>query len=270
METKNEVCPTISSDTKAQFRVVSPTMSQTNVQGPKAGFLKRVCNMATRHMKTKLKLINDPVEEEDPAIKTSVPVASVQRSAPPPYTFVRELGAGANGVVLLYKDTQRNQLFAVKEIMFVERYPTDIPREAWIMEQIGRHENIVQYHTIVQSSLSPRRKELILEFCDLGDLQDYASSRTFSEEAIWRATEQITNGLHYLHSLGIVHGDLKMENVVLSCSRPDGPDTHPTYKIADFGASVVNPPVDIPRGHHGTWIYSSPESSHRCGPEQDV
>jgi serine/threonine protein kinase len=267
METEHNICPTISSNTKAQFHVVSPTVSGTIVQGSKGGFLKRVYNMTTRSLKTQLKLAYNPGHKEDPATKSAdVPVAPVQRSALPSYIFVRELGTGSNGVVLLYKHTQRSQLVAVKEVNFVERFPFDIPREAWIMERAGRHENIVQCYKVMQSSLSPRHKELILEFCDLGDLQDYASSRTFSEDSIWRVTEQIANGLRHLHALKIVHGDFKMENVVLS----SGPDAHPTYKIADFGASQLKPPADVPRGHGGTWIYSSPESSQRCGPEQDV
>jgi len=45
---------------------------------------------------------------------------------------------------------------------------------------------------------------------------------------------QILQGIHYLHSLGVVHRDLKLENILLNGNGPNS-----DLKIADFGLSAL-------------------------------
>jgi serine/threonine protein kinase len=61
---------------------------------------------------------------------------------------------------------------------------------------------------------------------------------------------QILNGLHYLHSLGIVHRDLKLDNLLLK-----GTGENAEIKIADFGLSAL-----VRLGEGG---YDTKESSKR-------
>ena len=44
----------------------------------------------------------------------------------------------------------------------------------------------------------------------------------------------MVSGVHYLHSLGVVHRDLKLDNILLSVKGPEA-----TVKIADFGLSAL-------------------------------
>lgn len=46
--------------------------------------------------------------------------------------------------------------------------------------------------------------------------------------------QQILSGLHYLHSLGVVHRDLKLDNLLLK-----GSGDNVEVKIADFGLSAL-------------------------------
>ena len=49
-----------------------------------------------------------------------------------------------------------------------------------------------------------------------------------------RHMRQILQGIHYLHSLGVVHRDLKLENILLNGNGPNS-----DLKIADFGLSAL-------------------------------
>ena len=61
---------------------------------------------------------------------------------------------------------------------------------------------------------------------------------------------QVLNGLHYLHSLGVVHRDLKLDNILLK-----GSGDNVEVKIADFGLSAL-----VRLGESG---YDANESSKR-------
>lgn len=56
----------------------------------------------------------------------------------------------------------------------------------------------------------------------------------FSEPQAAYLVKQVLSGVEYLHSKGIVHRDLKLENLLL-----DGDLPKATVKIADFGLSKV-------------------------------
>ena len=56
----------------------------------------------------------------------------------------------------------------------------------------------------------------------------------YTEQCAARHMKQIFQGVHYLHSRGVVHRDLKLENILLSTDSPDA-----DIKIADFGLSAL-------------------------------
>jgi calcium/calmodulin-dependent protein kinase I len=74
-------------------------------------------------------------------------------------------------------------------------------------------------------------------------------------------TKQLLDGLVYIHSLGIVHRDLKLENLMLSRkgSITEG------LKIVDFGLARFNAPFDED-DMCGTPLYVAPEVVGALGP----
>jgi len=72
-----------------------------------------------------------------------------------------------------------------------------------------------------------------LEDLICGDYDDFA----MTEQSHLPVIQQITSGLNQLHSLGIVHGNLKPSNILVSF--PKGDTNEPMMKLADFGIRPV-------------------------------
>ena len=68
-----------------------------------------------------------------------------------------------------------------------------------------------------------------LEDLVCGGYEDF----TMTDQSHLPVVYQITAGLYQLHSLGIVHGNLKPSNILVSF--PKGKGSKPTMKLADFG-----------------------------------
>lgn len=87
---------------------------------------------------------------------------------------------------------------------------------------------------------------LIQEYCNLGSLGKQNYLRINDQHSAWRCRnppmqviidtcKDIARGMKYLHDNGIVHGDLKCDNVLLQSSHVDTKGF--TAKVADFGLS---------------------------------
>ena len=92
---------------------------------------------------------------------------------------------------------------------------------------------------------------LILELVEGTGLRGVlASSSHYSEEVAARYVKQMLSGIHYLHNHGVIHRDLKIDNMLLHGDLETG-----MVKIADFGLSALIKP--------GTKGYDLDESQKR-------
>ena len=79
-----------------------------------------------------------------------------------------------------------------------------------------------------------------MELCAGGDLLNYVRKRRkLKEEVAKYVFRQVVEGLSYCHSKGIVHRDIKLDNLLL--------DANGSVKICDFGVSKLlkNPKTEI-------------------------
>ena len=65
---------------------------------------------------------------------------------------------------------------------------------------------------------------------------------------------QIASALYYLHSYGIAHRDLKLENILLVDESDESP-----IKLADFGLAKMLGPNETSNEKFGTMGYVAPE-----------
>ncbi|CAL5221171.1 g3314 [Coccomyxa viridis] len=110
---------------------------------------------------------------------------------------------------------------------------------------------------------------LLSEFCDKGNLDRALSGGRFHDKAtgkpemvaIYRCLLDIAAGMDYLHSLGVLHGDLKGGNVLMkSTSMYDDPRGF-VCKLGDFGLSRVleHNSTHVSTNTYGTVSYCAPE-----------
>lgn len=106
-----------------------------------------------------------------------------------------------------------------------------IYREIHILRGLD-HPNIVRLHEMVETE---RHIGIILEYASGGELFDYILNHRYLKDGPARKLfSQLISGVGYLHRKGIVHRDLKLENLLL--------DRNKNIIITDFGfANTFNP-----------------------------
>ncbi|KIW21339.1 hypothetical protein PV08_01919 [Exophiala spinifera] len=145
--------------------------------------------------------------------------------------FGKVLGSGAGGSVRLLKRSD-GVVFAVKQFRDRHSWETekDYSKKVTAEFCIGstlHHGNIIETMDIIQEN---HRWYEIMEYAPY-DLFAIVMTGKMSREEIACAFLQIVNGVSYLHSMGLAHRDLKLDNVVVS--------EHGIMKLIDFGSATV-------------------------------
>mmetsp|Transcript_48544 Transcript_48544/g.152251 ORF Transcript_48544/g.152251 Transcript_48544/m.152251 type:complete len:868 (-) Transcript_48544:170-2773(-) len=168
------------------------------------------------------------------------------------YTFGRTLGEGAYGKVKLGTHRLTGEMVAIKT--FEKSKLTEptarkrVAREVRILKALC-HPNIIRLFEVVDA---PYRQLLIMQYSSGGDLCKYVrENRRLHESEASRLFAQIVDGLQYCHSCGIVHRDVKLDNLLM--------DQDKNIKIVDFGFSVSFKPGQRLRKACGSPSYAAPE-----------
>ncbi|XP_063802340.1 protein kinase C delta type-like [Pseudophryne corroboree] len=169
-------------------------------------------------------------------------------------TFHRMLGEGGFGKVFLASHTISKQRLAVKVIEkskvvnSIKKYSMCVEKE--VVKITG--ESALFPHTYAAFH-TPGHVFFVMEYLSGGDLFQLIQSRgPFDVPTIRFFAAEILCGLQFLHTKGIVHRDIKTENILL--------DAAGHVKIADFGLSVMNVHGDKTiSGQTGTLNYMAPE-----------
>ncbi|MFK7998943.1 MAG: serine/threonine-protein kinase [Polyangiales bacterium] len=154
------------------------------------------------------------------------------------YRVIRRIGEGGMGLVYegLHIAIEKRVAIKVLRDDFSSR-PDVVERfrqEAKSASRIG-HENIVDISDF--GSTPAGQSYFVMEFLEGEDLADLiAREGTLSVERILDISGQCARALSAAHSKGIVHRDMKPENIFLT-QRPDRPDFP---KIVDFGIAKMS------------------------------
>lgn len=160
--------------------------------------------------------------------------------------FVGLLGTGAYGRV--YKAIWNSAEVAVKVVM---QNSSGGSNEAALSQQL-RHPNVVgtYIYTTREADGDPLEDDaptsvIVMEFCDRGGLTKAVSEGLFHPNdtpnmiLILLTLRDVSAGLGYLHSVGVVHADLNMNNVLLSSTSGARDPRKFVAKVADFGLSRI-------------------------------
>jgi len=145
------------------------------------------------------------------------------------------LGSGVAGIVRLVTHRTTGVKYAVKclDIGLIDTMEglRQLRNEIFIMCQLD-HPNIVRIEEVYEST---NEIYILQELClggDLFDRLDEQSDMHYTEAQCARLVKQMLSAVRYLHSKGIIHRDLKLENFLFTTKAADS-----ELKMIDFGLS---------------------------------
>eukprot|EP00270_Netrium_digitus_P011134 TRINITY_DN3519_c0_g1_i2.p1 TRINITY_DN3519_c0_g1~~TRINITY_DN3519_c0_g1_i2.p1 ORF type:complete len:375 (+),score=59.58 TRINITY_DN3519_c0_g1_i2:133-1257(+) len=195
------------------------------------------------------------------------------------YLLGEEIGRGRFGVVRSCQDVMTGEVYALKSISKTALKSWDGVREMLVeVEALRRLQGSPHVVELIELYYDRQELHIVMENCRGGDLLGFLMRQRFLPEyealSIFR---QIAEALAFCHQHGIVHRDVKPENILLTGSSQSGLKA----KMADFGLAWVLPssssyPAEAfkasPAGRVGSRMYMAPEvvkgESH--GPACDV
>ncbi|XP_048218730.1 testis-specific serine/threonine-protein kinase 4 isoform X4 [Perognathus longimembris pacificus] len=164
------------------------------------------------------------------------PAALAYRSVMEEYGYEvgKVIGNGSYGTVYEAYYTKQKVMVAIK-IISKKKASNDylnkfLPREIQVMK-ILRHKYLINFYQAIETT---SRVYIILELAQGGDVLEWIQRYgACTEPLAGKWFNQMTLGIAYLHSKGIVHRDLKLENLLL--------DKRENVKISDFGFAKMVP-----------------------------
>mmetsp|Transcript_3532 Transcript_3532/g.2566 ORF Transcript_3532/g.2566 Transcript_3532/m.2566 type:complete len:143 (-) Transcript_3532:6-434(-) len=114
--------------------------------------------------------------------------------------------------------------------------------------KICQHPNVIRLLDVFEN---PEYIYIVLEYCAGGDLFHYLDKRDFkvTEDLARHIAHQIAAAIYYLHSYGIAHRDLKLENILMTDSTDQA-----ELKLVDFGLSKMVGPNETSNDPFGTLV----------------
>lgn len=162
---------------------------------------------------------------------TSLPTDELATAAGGRYVFVCRIGAGGMGEVFRAEDTRLKRTVAIKRLPIQKREDkllrSRLETEAERTSSLN-HPNVA----IIYDVLEEKREYLIvMEYVEGATLRDRLV-KSFPLDEFFRIAIQLADGVAAAHEKGIVHCDLKPENIMLG---PAGQTGAGAVKILDFG-----------------------------------
>ena len=187
---------------------------------------------------------------------------------------IKLLGKGGFAQVCLKRDKFTNKEYAVK---IINTSNLDLKTKHLIEKEIQQlkklqehqHPNIIKFY---ESILTENGVELILEYCNGGTLKKHLLNykKPFPPDIVRHIAKQILEGLDHLHKNGIIHRDIKLDNILLHFKDKNdliSNNINTLYKaqikIIDFNVSKnIGLNQSLPNTIVGTNGYMAPEIIH--------
>src|SRR3972149_4722020 len=171
------------------------------------------------------------------------------------YRILEELGRGGMGVVYKAEDTKLKREVAIK---FLPHYISgnEEERQRFEIEAQAaaslKHPNISTIYSIEDSD---SKVFIVMEYIDGVELKDKIKTSPIPVDEVINIAIQIAEGLEAAHKKGIVHRDIKSQNIMITNGGK--------AKIMDFGLAKVGKGTQLTKigSTVGTIVYMSPEQA---------
>ena len=183
-------------------------------------------------------------------------------------TLQKRLGKGAFGEVYLTSKQGCKEKFATKKIdkKFASnpRAKKYLDNEIAILKEI-KHQNIIKLYEVQETT---QFYYLVMEYCNGGGLSDCLDKykkkfkKPFPEETVQYLMRQIISAINYLHKKGILHRDIKLDNILLNYENEEDRKNNniqkAQVKIIDFGFARHLEPAQLAYSTLGSPINMDP------------
>ena len=176
------------------------------------------------------------------------------------YQLLQKLGQGTFGTVYKAK-TSDNKIIALK-IIYIDRNKKQLieltKAEIEILKQLSTPTCLNPFIVCYYGSYYDETNEQFLiemEYIEGTDMFDFVIKQPRSPTELYKylllITSDLMEGLSYIHTRGIIHNDIKLENIMI--------DKNFVPKIVDFGLACTTKDLDSCDAGGGTLYYYPPE-----------
>jgi p21-activated kinase 1 len=129
------------------------------------------------------------------------------------YRGFTKIGQGASGGVYTGHERGNNRLVAIKQMNLEQQPKKDLIINEILVMKESSHPNIVNF---IDSYLCGGELWVVMEFMEGGSLTDVVTFNIMTEGQIASVCRETLKGLQHLHSKGVIHRDIKSDNILLS------------------------------------------------------
>lgn len=129
------------------------------------------------------------------------------------YRSFTKIGQGASGGVYTGHERGSNRLVAIKQMNLEQQPKKDLIINEILVMKESSHPNIVNF---IDSYLCGGELWVIMEYMEGGSLTDVVTFNIMTEGQIASVCRETLKGLQHLHSKGVIHRDIKSDNILLS------------------------------------------------------
>ncbi|XP_015204540.1 serine/threonine-protein kinase Sgk1 isoform X1 [Lepisosteus oculatus] len=200
----------------------------------------------------------NPSPPPSPSQQINLGPSSNPHAKPSDFNFLKVIGKGSFGKVLLARHHSDDQFYAVKVLqkkaILKKKEEKHIMSERNVLLKNVKHPFLVGLHYSFQTA---DKLYFVLDYINGGELFYHLQrERCFLEPRARFYAAEIASALGYLHSLNIVYRDLKPENILL--------DSQGHIVLTDFGLCKENiEPNGTTSTFCGTPEYLAPEVLHK-------
>ncbi|KAI1923123.1 signal transducing kinase of the PAK [Ophidiomyces ophidiicola] len=165
------------------------------------------------------------------------------------YRSLNKIGQGASGGVFTAYENGTNKCVAIKQMNLELQPKKDLIINEILVMKDSKHKNIVNF---MDSFLHGGDLWVVMEYMEGGSLTDVVTFNMMTEGQIASVCREVLHGLQHLHSKGVIHRDIKSDNILLSLEG--------NIKLTDFGfCAQINESQNKRNTMVGTPYWMAPE-----------
>ena len=192
-------------------------------------------------------------------VETTIESSKDASTTPPTqkrFKFIRPLGQGGAATVFLAWDNQLERDVAIK-LLSQSQQSENLLFEARIQAQID-HPNICKIYHVEEANQNNTNSYLVMQYIEGKSAAQWIKQQDVSHHQIITMMQKVCDGLKAMHSQGIIHRDIKPDNIMLSAKLTQNAEPY----MVDFG--LAKPPKASHQNlkqnvSEGTPSYMSPE-----------